>query len=130
MLLLAPLVCMDHFQSRHQLISYPILSYPPPTHKRHHLHRPAPPVPAPQVATSTGVFLFDLVALFSRRANLDVFPRFDATMEALLSNPRIVKLGFSFKQDAAALRKACPEVRGFRQIEPLLEVGGIFLPCN
>ncbi|CAN0148816.1 unnamed protein product [Pylaiella littoralis] len=76
-----------------------------------------------QVATSTGVFLFDLVALFSRRANLDVFPRFDATMEALLSNPRIVKLGFSFKQDAAALRKACPEVRGFRQIEPLLEVG-------
>lgn len=42
--------------------------------------------------------------------------------EELLSNPRVVKLGFAFGQDAAALRKACPSMRGFRQILALLEV--------
>ena len=41
----------------------------------------------------------------------------------LLSNPRIVKLGFAFSSDAAALRKACPSMRGFRRILALLEVG-------
>eukprot|EP00752_Nemacystus_decipiens_P004366 g3990.t1 len=78
-----------------------------------------------QVATTTDVFLFDLIALSERRAEPDVFRRFDATMDSLLSNPRIVKLGFSFSADATALRKACPSMRGFRRILALLEVGDL-----
>ncbi|CAM9902554.1 unnamed protein product, partial [Hapterophycus canaliculatus] len=76
-----------------------------------------------QVATCTNVFLFDLVALTAQRAHPDLSRNFDATMGALLSDPRIVKLGFAFGSDAAALRKACQNMRGFRQIEALLEVG-------
>eukprot|EP00903_Cladosiphon_okamuranus_P015468 g14282.t1 len=76
-----------------------------------------------QVATSTDVFLFDLMALSVHRAAPDVLRRFDAIMEPLLSTPRIVKLGFAFGGDAAALRKACPSIRAFRRIEALLEVG-------
>ncbi|CAN0224628.1 unnamed protein product [Ectocarpus sp. 6 AP-2014] len=76
-----------------------------------------------QVATSTDVFLFDLIALLGRAASLEVSRQFDATVEGLLTDPHIVKLGFSFAHDATALRKTFPSARGFRRIAALLEVG-------
>ncbi|CBN77309.1 conserved unknown protein [Ectocarpus siliculosus] len=76
-----------------------------------------------QVATSTDVFLFDLIALLGRAASLEVSRQFDATVEDLLTDPHIVKLGFSFAHDATALRKTFPSARGFRRIAALLEVG-------
>lgn len=75
-----------------------------------------------QVATCTEVFLFDLVALTARSVHPELSRHFDATMTSLLSDPRIVKLGFAFGPDTVALRKACQNMRGFRRIEALLEV--------
>ncbi|CAN0512062.1 unnamed protein product, partial [Laminaria digitata] len=51
--------------------------------------------------------------------------RFDSTIGALFSSLRIVKLGFSFDNDAATLRKTWPHVRGFRRVMAVLEVGEV-----
>ena len=47
---------------------------------------------------------------------------FDRTVGDLFSDDRIVKLGFSFRNDAAHLRRTWPEIAGFRNISALLEV--------
>lgn len=59
-----------------------------------------------------------------RRPRHDELARcFDSTIGALFASPRIVKLGFSFDNDAAMLRKTWPHVRGFRRVVAVLEVG-------
>ncbi|CAN0205206.1 unnamed protein product [Scytosiphon promiscuus] len=78
-----------------------------------------------QVATCTDVFLFDLVALTARKAHPELSRHFDATMEALLSDPHIVKLGFAFGPDMAALRKACQSMRGKHGRRACLRVGDL-----
>lgn len=91
-----------------------------------------------QVATSSEVFLFDLPGLCGGRNDNRGYPgsaagagpkpgelrhRFDDLIAALLSNPSIVKLGFAFDHDLSNLRKCWPEVRGFRRLDSLLEIG-------
>ena len=49
--------------------------------------------------------------------------RFDSMIGHLFASPRIVKLGFSFDNDAATLRRTWPHVRGFRRVAAVLEVG-------